>query len=317
MRGLYLPENLNKSLPVTPRASATLLVKTLVNLFGPCCSFTVNIFKSSMPLYVVAQQGSYTDPLTKEIVSSSAGKTLRLEGVVNFSEGSDQKLMLTPLTNIVSGLAKYKISGGELRNEVKKELGKLSAKAIFEASRDETIRDNYINDAKKVIEASFNEKDNSEQSIKDSELYLDKIYEPNLRKLLSKCYQCVRCSGVCQLSKVQSFIPSVIIQRILEGSEDKVISSGVLWDCLTCNSCLQNCPEDINFADIVRNAKYKMKNYYKQNPEDFVAHKGVYTTISEILSEPYIQPNKNLDWVPNECKISDKELKFYICLSLN
>ncbi|MFX1495080.1 MAG: 4Fe-4S dicluster domain-containing protein, partial [Promethearchaeota archaeon] len=120
----------------------------------------------------------------------------------------------------------------------------------------------------------INEKGNSKQSIKDSELYLDKIYEPNLRKLLSKCYQCVRCSGICQLSKVQSFIPSIIIQRILEGSEDKVISSGVLWDCLTCNSCLQNCPEDVNFADIVRNAKYKMKNYYNQNPEEFVAHKG-------------------------------------------
>lgn len=65
-----------------------------------------------MPLYVVAQQGSYTDPY-KEIVSSSANKTLRLEGVVNFSEGSDQQLMLTPLTNIVSGLAKYKIANGE------------------------------------------------------------------------------------------------------------------------------------------------------------------------------------------------------------
>ncbi|MGB5911661.1 MAG: (Fe-S)-binding protein [Promethearchaeia archaeon] len=152
----------------------------------------------------------------------------------------------------------------------------------------------------------INEKDNSEQSIEDSELYLDKIYEPNLRKLLSKCYQCVRCSGVCQLSKVQSFVPSVIIQRILEGSEDKVISSGVLWDCLTCNSCLQNCPEDINFADIVRNAKYKMKNDYKQNPEQYIAHRGIYTTVSEILSEPYIQPKKNLDWVPKECKISDK-----------
>ncbi|MDF4844969.1 hypothetical protein P3540_24230, partial [Vibrio parahaemolyticus] len=72
----------------------------------------VEFESSSMPLYVVAQQGSYTDPLTKEIVSSSVGKTLRLEGVVNFSEGSNQKLMLTPLTNIVSGFAKYKIAGG-------------------------------------------------------------------------------------------------------------------------------------------------------------------------------------------------------------
>ncbi|WP_061027141.1 tandem large repeat, partial [Vibrio jasicida] len=87
-----------------------LLAGTTSDAFG---DYKLEFESSSMPLYVVAQQGSYTDPLTKEIVSSSANKTLRLEGVVNFSEGSDQKLMLTPLTNIVSGLAKYKISDGE------------------------------------------------------------------------------------------------------------------------------------------------------------------------------------------------------------
>ncbi|WP_102778561.1 tandem large repeat [Vibrio owensii] len=87
-----------------------LLASTTSDAFG---DYKLEFESSSMPLYVVAQQGSYTDPLTKEIVSSSANKTLRLEGVVNFSEGSDQKLMLTPLTNIVSGLAKFRISGGE------------------------------------------------------------------------------------------------------------------------------------------------------------------------------------------------------------
>ncbi|WP_045399242.1 Ig-like domain-containing protein, partial [Vibrio campbellii] len=86
------------------------LDSTTSDAFG---DYKLEFESSSMPLYVVAQQGSYTDPLTKEIVSSSANKTLRLEGIVNFSEGSDQKLMLTPLTNIVSGLAKYKIAKGE------------------------------------------------------------------------------------------------------------------------------------------------------------------------------------------------------------
>ncbi|MGL0989806.1 Ig-like domain-containing protein, partial [Vibrio vulnificus] len=86
------------------------LDSTTSDAFG---DYKLEFESSSMPLYVVALQGSYTDPLTKEIVSSSANKTLRLEGVVNFSEGSDQKLMLTPLTNIVSGLAKYKIANGD------------------------------------------------------------------------------------------------------------------------------------------------------------------------------------------------------------
>jgi len=146
--------------------------------------------------------------------------------------------------------------------------------------------------------------------------YLDKIYEPNLRNILKRCYQCGRCSGVCQVSKVQKFTPSRIIQLILEGFEDKVLESGVLWDCLTCNQCLKDCPEQINFADLVRMAKYKMRHEANKNPDELIAHKGIYTTISELMSRPYIEPDRTLDWIPKECKISDKgNILYYVgCL---
>ena len=116
---------------------------------------------------------------------------------------------------------------------------------------------------------------------------------------------------MCQLSKVQKYTPSKIIQLILEGFEDKVIESGVLWDCLTCNQCLKDCPEEINFADIVRMAKWKMRHNANQSPDELIAHKGMYTTISEIMSRPYIQPERSLDWVPKGCKISDKGTILY------
>ncbi|MFX1298504.1 MAG: (Fe-S)-binding protein [Promethearchaeota archaeon] len=158
--------------------------------------------------------------------------------------------------------------------------------------------------------------DDLEELSEDLTSYIEKVYEPNIRKLLYKCYQCVRCSGVCQLSKVQTFEPSRIIQMILEGFEDKIIESGVLWDCLTCNACLQNCPEGINFADIVRMAKYKMRTSHNQNPDDYVAHKGIYTTISEIMSESHIKPDRSLDWVPKDCKITEEgNILYYVgCL---
>jgi len=158
--------------------------------------------------------------------------------------------------------------------------------------------------------------DDSKEPSSDNSSYLEKIYEPDIRKLLYRCYQCVRCSGVCQLSWVQSFEPSRIIQMILEGFEDKIIDSGILWDCLTCNACLQNCPEGINFADIVRMAKYKMRTSNGQNPDEYIAHKGVYTTISEIMSEPHIKPERSLGWVPKECKTSNQgNILYYVgCL---
>ncbi len=105
---------------------------------------------------------------------------------------------------------------------------------------------------------------------------------------------------------MQKYPPSKIIQLILEGFEEKVLESGILWECLTCNQCLKDCPEEINFADIVRMARYKMRQSTNQNPDQLIAHKGIYTTISEIMSQPYINPNRSLDWIPKGCKISDK-----------
>ena len=148
--------------------------------------------------------------------------------------------------------------------------------------------------------------DTPEKEIEKTDYYLGKIYEGELRNMVKRCYQCCRCSWLCQISKVQKFAPSRIIQMILEGFEDKIIESGVLWDCLSCNTCLQYCPEDINFADIVRVAKYKMRKVAKQHPDEYIAHQGVDTTISEIMCEPNIHPDRNLDWVPKECKISEK-----------
>lgn len=144
----------------------------------------------------------------------------------------------------------------------------------------------------------------------------DKIYELKLENLLRKCYQCARCSGVCQLSKVQKFTPSRIIQMILEGFEDEVLNSAVLWDCLTCNQCLKDCPKKINFADIVRIARYKMTEKAKQNPDEYISHKGMYTTISEVMSKENINPERDLSWIPKECDVTKKgNILYYVgCL---
>ncbi|TXT58555.1 MAG: CoB--CoM heterodisulfide reductase iron-sulfur subunit D [Promethearchaeota archaeon] len=142
---------------------------------------------------------------------------------------------------------------------------------------------------------------------------LKNIYSSNLRDLLNICYQCARCSGVCQISKVQYFRPSRIIQKILEGFEEEILKSGILWDCLMCNQCLAHCPENINFADIVRNAKYIMRNEYQHSSGDYIAHKGVYTSIAELMSKLEVKPKRDMSWIPKECEVSDSgEILYHI-----
>jgi len=63
-------------------------------------------------------------------------------------------------------------------------------------------------------------------------------------------------------------------------------------------------------------ARYKMRHSTNQNIDESIAHKGIYTTISEIMSRPYINPDRSLEWIPKGCKTSDKGkiLYFVGCL---
>jgi len=59
-----------------------------------------------------------------------------------------------------------------------------------------------------------------------------------------------------------------------------------------------------------------MRHSTNQNIDESIAHKGIYTTISEIMSRPYINPDRSLEWIPKGCKTSDKGkiLYFVGCL---
>jgi len=63
-------------------------------------------------------------------------------------------------------------------------------------------------------------------------------------------------------------------------------------------------------------ARYKMRHSYNQNIDESIAHKGIYTTISEIMSRPYINPDRSLEWIPKGCKTSEKgNILYYVgCL---
>jgi Fe-S oxidoreductase len=56
-----------------------------------------------------------------------------------------------------------------------------------------------------------------------------------------------------------------------------------------------------------------MRTKNNTNIDEMVAHKGIYTTITEIMSQPYINPNRSLDWVPKGIKVADKgNVLYYI-----
>ncbi|NOI79013.1 hypothetical protein F0224_25570, partial [Vibrio coralliilyticus] len=79
---------------------------------SPYGEYSIEVDASSMPLYIEAKGGAYKDPLTGDIVETSKGKPIHIVSVINYGEGNDQDVMLTPLTYMVAGLAEYKIQNG-------------------------------------------------------------------------------------------------------------------------------------------------------------------------------------------------------------
>ncbi|MCE5241719.1 MAG: 4Fe-4S dicluster domain-containing protein [Syntrophobacteraceae bacterium] len=79
----------------------------------------------------------------------------------------------------------------------------------------------------------------------------------------SNCYCCVTCSNSCPVvrnyenpKEVLAVLPHQVMHAVGLSLWDLVFSSGMLWNCLGCYQCQENCPQGVRVADIL----YELKN---------------------------------------------------------
>jgi len=93
---------------------------------------------------------------------------------------------------------------------------------------------------------------------------------PRGRGILA-CIQCGRCSGSCPVARlVSEHNPRRLMEMIILGSRDEVLSSQLPWYCLSCFTCLDRCPQGGDVAEVmfaIRNLAVKEKNM----PDGFAA----------------------------------------------
>lgn len=67
------------------------------------------------------------------------------------------------------------------------------------------------------------------------------------------CFACGLCTASCPVSIIDPvYNPRRIIRMILLGMRKEVLSSGVIWLCSQCYSCQAHCPQNVDFADIMK-----------------------------------------------------------------
>lgn len=65
------------------------------------------------------------------------------------------------------------------------------------------------------------------------------------------CYQCVKCTGGCPISKYFDWQPNQIMRALQLGQEDVALQSQTPWLCASCQICTTRCPQGLDIACIM------------------------------------------------------------------
>jgi heterodisulfide reductase subunit C len=86
----------------------------------------------------------------------------------------------------------------------------------------------------------------------------------------SHCFNCQSCSAVCPVvgnyeepEQVLGLLPHQIMCSLGLGLTEMASGAKMIWDCLTCYQCQENCPQQVAVCDLL----YKLKNVAVQKAD--------------------------------------------------
>jgi heterodisulfide reductase subunit C len=86
----------------------------------------------------------------------------------------------------------------------------------------------------------------------DTKFKYDVAAEPGGENL-GLCFACGLCTASCPVSDFDpEYNPRRIIRMVLLGMREKVLSSNVIWLCSQCYTCQAHCPQNVDFADVMK-----------------------------------------------------------------
>ncbi len=73
---------------------------------------------------------------------------------------------------------------------------------------------------------------------------------------IQTCVECGSCSTDCKVAQLEEgFQPHELLETILSGDIDAVISSDDIWKCLECGTCTELCPNNFGMMKVFKEAK--------------------------------------------------------------
>jgi heterodisulfide reductase subunit D len=116
------------------------------------------------------------------------------------------------------------------------------------------------------------------------------------------CLECGKCTSVCPVAKYDpAYSPRGIIENALLGLGDELVFNKELFSCLTCYTCQQECPSDVDFPVFVRKARSIAQD---SGQHGICAHSGQLQCVQRLMTSPAIK-QKRLEWLSKEYRVSE------------
>ena len=87
------------------------------------------------------------------------------------------------------------------------------------------------------------------------ETFLEEVNKKIHGVPLQSCYHCRKCTAGCPVASHMEYNPNKVIKMIQNGKRDQVLNSSTIWLCLSCETCITRCPNQVDIArmmDVLR-----------------------------------------------------------------
>ncbi|MCJ7547793.1 MAG: 4Fe-4S dicluster domain-containing protein [Deltaproteobacteria bacterium] len=92
-------------------------------------------------------------------------------------------------------------------------------------------------------------------------------------KTFSGCFGCQTCTNACPVvanykkpQEILGLLPHQIMHACALGVRDLAFGSQMLWDCLTCYQCQEQCPQGVSITDVLYELKNLAVEYVSEMP---------------------------------------------------
>jgi heterodisulfide reductase subunit C len=102
--------------------------------------------------------------------------------------------------------------------------------------------------------------------------FLQEVMERSGQKLTA-CYQCRKCAAGCSVGdETGCFTPNLLIRAVVLGDRETALNNQLVWKCVSCYTCGERCPNDIQTARITETLKKMAKEEHAEPILPKVAH---------------------------------------------